>query len=104
MLAKYSIRTKIIAVVAFLLVAMTGMGLLCGQEHAGHQRQHGGHLDELAAERPRARRPARRRHHLPQRDPRAHAVRDAGRKAGDGKDAGHRHREPTPRSARPMSR
>ena len=28
MLAKYSIRTKIIAVVAFLLVAMTGMGLL----------------------------------------------------------------------------
>ena len=28
MLAQYSIRTKIIAVVAFLLVAMTGMGLL----------------------------------------------------------------------------
>src|SRR6195256_3407894 len=28
MLAKYSIRTKIITVVAFLLVAMTGMGLL----------------------------------------------------------------------------
>jgi len=28
MLAKYSIRAKIIAVVAFLLVAMTGMGLL----------------------------------------------------------------------------
>ncbi|NOJ45065.1 methyl-accepting chemotaxis protein [Bradyrhizobium archetypum] len=28
MLARYSIRTKIIAVVAFLLVAMTGMGLL----------------------------------------------------------------------------
>src|SRR5882762_11591685 len=28
MLAKYSIRTKIIAVVALLLVAMTGMGLL----------------------------------------------------------------------------
>ena len=28
MLAKYSIRSKIIAVVAFLLVAMTGMGLL----------------------------------------------------------------------------
>jgi methyl-accepting chemotaxis protein len=28
MLAKYSIRTKIISVVAFLLVAMTGMGLL----------------------------------------------------------------------------
>ena len=28
MLAKYAIRTKIIAVVAFLLVAMTGMGLL----------------------------------------------------------------------------
>ena len=28
MLAKYSIRTKIVAVVAFLLVAMTGMGLL----------------------------------------------------------------------------
>jgi methyl-accepting chemotaxis protein len=28
MLAKYSIRTKIIAVVAFLLVAMTGMGLM----------------------------------------------------------------------------
>src|SRR3954462_2563851 len=28
MLASYSIRTKIIAVVAFLLVAMTGMGLL----------------------------------------------------------------------------
>src|SRR5215471_9732745 len=28
MLAKYSIRTKIIAVVAFLLVALTGMGLL----------------------------------------------------------------------------
>src|ERR1700704_696033 len=28
MLVKYSIRTKIIAVVAFLLVAMTGMGLL----------------------------------------------------------------------------
>ena len=35
MLAKYSIRTKIITVVAFLLVAMTGMGLLavrkCGR-------------------------------------------------------------------------
>ena len=28
MLAKYSIRAKIITVVAFLLVAMTGMGLL----------------------------------------------------------------------------
>ena len=28
MLAKYSIRTKIVTVVAFLLVAMTGMGLL----------------------------------------------------------------------------
>ena len=28
MLAKYSIRTKIISAVAFLLVAMTGMGLL----------------------------------------------------------------------------
>ena len=28
MLAKYAIRTKIITVVAFLLVAMTGMGLL----------------------------------------------------------------------------
>src|SRR5215471_1725531 len=28
MLAKYSIRTKIISVVAFLLVALTGMGLL----------------------------------------------------------------------------
>src|SRR3954452_8062399 len=28
MLASYSIRTKIVAVVAFLLVAMTGMGLL----------------------------------------------------------------------------
>ncbi len=28
MLAKYSIRAKIIAVVAFLLVAITGMGLL----------------------------------------------------------------------------
>ena len=28
MLARYSIRTKIIAVVAFLLAAMTGMGLL----------------------------------------------------------------------------
>ena len=28
MLAKYSIRTKIISVVGFLLVAMTGMGLL----------------------------------------------------------------------------
>lgn len=28
MLAKYSIRTKITAVVAFLLIAMTGMGLL----------------------------------------------------------------------------
>ena len=28
MLASYSIRTKIITVVAFLLVAMTGMGLL----------------------------------------------------------------------------
>ena len=28
MLAKYSIRAKIIAVVAFLLAAMTGMGLL----------------------------------------------------------------------------
>ena len=28
MFAKYSIRTKIIAVVVFLLVAMTGMGLL----------------------------------------------------------------------------
>ncbi|WP_024508706.1 methyl-accepting chemotaxis protein [Bradyrhizobium sp. ARR65] len=31
MLAKYSIRAKIIAVVAFLLVAMTGMGLLAVQ-------------------------------------------------------------------------
>ena len=28
MLAKYSIRTKIVTVVAFLLVVMTGMGLL----------------------------------------------------------------------------
>jgi methyl-accepting chemotaxis protein len=28
MLAKYSMRTKIVTVVAFLLVVMTGMGLL----------------------------------------------------------------------------
>ena len=54
MLAKYSIRTKIITVVAFLLVAMTGMGLLAVTQHAGHQCQHGRHLDELAAERARA--------------------------------------------------
>jgi methyl-accepting chemotaxis protein len=31
MLAKYSIRAKIVTVVAFLLVAMTGMGLLAVQ-------------------------------------------------------------------------
>ena len=45
MLAKYSIRTKIVTVVAFLLAAYDGHGSACGPEHAGDQRQHGRDLD-----------------------------------------------------------
>ena len=55
MLAQYSIRAKITAVVAFLLLALTGMD--CWRSRtAVAQREHGGHQHQLAAERPRARR------------------------------------------------
>ena len=54
MLARYSIRTKIIAVVAFLLAAMMGMGLLAVRNMQSHQRQYGGHRGELVAQRTRA--------------------------------------------------
>ena len=93
MLAKYSIRAKIIAVVAFLLVAMTGMGLLAVKNMRAINANT---VDITTNWLPSVRvlgdlragvityRNVIREHML---------VRDAGRKAGDGEDAGHRRRE-----------
>ena len=92
MLAKYSIRTKIIAVVAFLLVAMTGMGLLSVRNMRAINANT---VDISTSWLPSVRvlgdlragvitfRNVIREHML---------SRDAGRKAGDGKDARDRYR------------
>ena len=104
MLAKYSIRAKITAVVALLLVAMTGMGLLAVR----NMRAINASTVDIATNwLPSVRALGDLRAGVityRNVDPPAHAVDDAGGKAGDGKDCGYRGRKQHENPCRPMRR
>ena len=100
MLSKLSIRAKITSVVALLLVAMAGMGLLA----VCNMRAINANTVDIATNwLPSVRalgESARRRHHLPQRDPRAHAGRDHRGQGSRREDPGQAWSKATPKSAR----